>query len=365
MQATTQRVLDAINRKNIPMEQYRQLQQRYTQAGIRTYTEVILGLPTETKESFKRGLDYVLDMGNHDDIRIYELAILPNAPMANPAIKMTYGLETIDKNLAPSFPNAPPIPKDEIEQIPTVIGTASMSRQDWIDCSVYARMLQFLHAQCFTRYLAIHLRRHYGLLYHQFYGGLQEYFAGRRDDTVLGGVLAAFYDLYSRFQRGPEIPHIDATAGPCPLAVASFIQHRQWVSPTDWAWLSLTLSQNKFFAELRDFLPELGCSFGPELEDVLKYQQEIMLRPDYDAQLGKVCIYSYDLPRYFTEQQGELIQRETIIHFHDTYLGSRRMPLGKNDPAKFVNAVLPADWAATCGHYEHQLSSARITYNDR
>ena len=159
MQATTDGVLAAINRKNIPMEQYRQLQHRYTRAGIRTYTEVILGLPTETRDSFKRGLDYVLDMGNHDDVRIYELSILPNAPMANPQVRDAYGIQVIDKHLLPQMPGMPATPADEIETIPTVIATASMSRADWVDCSVYARQLQFLHAQCLTRYLAIHLSR--------------------------------------------------------------------------------------------------------------------------------------------------------------------------------------------------------------
>jgi 2-(S-pantetheinyl)-carbapenam-3-carboxylate methyltransferase len=362
MQATTQEVLEAISRKNIPVEQYSQLQQRYTRAGIRTYTEIILGLPAETKESFKRGLDYVLETGNHDDIRIYELAVLPNAPMANQKVRKAYGLEIINKNLIPTFPGAPPIPEDEIEQIPTVIATSSMSRQDWINCSVYARMLQFLHAQYFTRYVAIHLRRHYGVLYHRFYGQLQEYFTDRADDTVLGRVLAAFYDLYARFQLGPEIPHIDGTAGPCPRAVAAFIRHRPWISPTDWAWLSLTLTQDKFFADLRNFLPKLGCLFGVELEDVLKFQQEMLLRPDYDGQLGKICTYTYDLPGYFTGL-GKLIPRETKIHFRDSHLGPRRMPLTKNDPAKFVNAVLATDWTGH-GHYQHQLGSALITYGD-
>jgi putative methyltransferase len=362
MQSATEEVLAAISRKNIPVEQYRQLQQRYTQAGIRTYTEIILGLPAETKESFKRGLDYVLETGNHDDIRIYEMNILPNAPMADPKFRKAYGLETIDKNMALAFPGAPPIPDDEIEQVPTVIATAAMSRQDWIDCAVYSRMLQFLHVQCFTRYLAIHLRRHYGVLYHQFYGGLQEYFADRPGDTVLGSVLAAFYNLYARFQLGPEVPQIDGTAGPRARAVKAFLQHRPSVSPIDWAWLSLTLAQNRFFAELRSFLAELGSSFGPEMEDVLKYQQEILLRPDYDGQAGKVCSYSYDLPTYFAGAD-ELTRRETTIHFRDSQLGERHIALSKNDPAKFVDAVLPAGYTSR-GCYQHQLSSALITYSD-
>ena len=360
MQATTEGVLEAINRKNIPMQQYRQLQDRYTRAGIRTYTEVILGLPSESRNSFKRGLDYVLEMGNHEDIRIYELSILPNAPMANPQVMKAYGIEVIEKHLMPKLPGAPETPADEIEIIPTVISTDSMSRADWVDCSVYARLLQFLHAQGLTRYLAMHLHRQYEINYSDFYGRLQENFRSRPTSTI-GAVLAVFYDFYERFQSAPEIPQIDTASGPTPNSVAKFLRYRQWVSPTDWAWLSLALNRDAFFAELRDFLPVLGCSFGPEMPDVLQFQQDIILSPDYDEQLGKRCSYAHDLPAYVTGS-GALRRCPTTIHFRDRHVGPGRKPLRKNDPARFVNAALPGDWSAAHGHYQHQLSNASITY---
>lgn len=358
MQATNDNVLEAIARKNIPVEQYKQLQHRYSDAGIGTYTEVILGLPEETRESFKRGLDYVLETGNHEDIRIYELAVLPNAPIADPDYVRRYGIKTVDKQLTMVLPGGTAPPQDEIEYAPTVIETSTMSRADWVDCSVYARMLPMLHSNYYTRYLSIHLRRRYDLAYHRFYGELQEYFLAR-PDSVLGGVLTAFHEYYEQYQQTLFTPWLGRSRGP--REVEAFLAHRPWVTPSDWAWLCLAVEQDRFYAELREFLPTLGLDLGPELDDVLRFQQEIMLRPDYDEQAGKIVTLGYDLPRYFTDED-ELVARTTVIHFGDTHMGRRRMPLGKNDPAKFVNAALPSDWSSARAHYRHQFEEAQITY---
>ena len=134
------------------------------------------------------------------------------------------------------------------------------------------------------------------------------------------------------------------------------------MSPTDWAWLSLALNQGVFFAELRAFLPALNCSFGPELADVLRFQQDVVLSPDYDEQ-GKRCAYGYDLPAYFGGSgPDELQRRPVVVHFQDRHLGPARQLLRKGDPARFVNAALPGDWSAAHGHYQHQLSAASISY---
>ena len=47
--------LEAIRRKNIPAETFRHAQERLTSLGIETFTDIILGLPNETYDSFVEG----------------------------------------------------------------------------------------------------------------------------------------------------------------------------------------------------------------------------------------------------------------------------------------------------------------------
>mgnify|MGYP001563598849 CR=1 FL=1 len=63
--------LEAINRKNINMDDFRERLLEYNQNGIATYTELILGLPGESIESFKSGIDTLLDAGKHEGLNCY------------------------------------------------------------------------------------------------------------------------------------------------------------------------------------------------------------------------------------------------------------------------------------------------------
>jgi putative methyltransferase len=40
------------------------------------------------------GICRLLEIGMHDDIRVFELALLPNAPLSQPGMRERYGLHT-------------------------------------------------------------------------------------------------------------------------------------------------------------------------------------------------------------------------------------------------------------------------------
>ena len=57
--------LKNINRKNLTMEHFSGLMASYTEANIPTYSELILGLPGETYESFSKGIETLFEEGQH------------------------------------------------------------------------------------------------------------------------------------------------------------------------------------------------------------------------------------------------------------------------------------------------------------
>ena len=129
LQSTAPPVLSAVRRDNIGIERYSSLAKRYRQNGIHSYTELILGLPGETKLSFMRGICDLLESGNHEDFRIYELILLPNAPLSSEAERRQHGLETVWK---PLYTKRRHEGSEETEMVEVVIATTAMSYTDWI-----------------------------------------------------------------------------------------------------------------------------------------------------------------------------------------------------------------------------------------
>ncbi|MCB1056703.1 MAG: cobalamin-dependent protein [Acidobacteria bacterium] len=367
MQSTNLDVLEAIDRKNIGIDRYTELKERYARAGIHTYTELILGLPLETADSFRRGIASLLEAGNHEDLRVYEFDILPNAPINRPETLEGYGIRTVEKNM---YLERPGTPRDEVETVQVVFETGALDREGWVDCSVFCQMIQFLHNGCYTRYLSMHLRRAHDLAYHDFYTALQRFFLAR-PDTALGTVLGTLRDLYRRYQLDPQIPQINLVASQPQMveAIAAFGRRRGW-TPDDWGWLSLAARFDELSAELAVFTRELaagrvagvaGFEPGAELPEVLRFQREVMLRPEYDPDLGKRCDYDYDFPAYFAGE-GPLARRPVRVEYRDRRMGvNRQYELRPGDWKVFAKAAIGESYPfVRIRHYQHQLDEARI-----
>ena len=84
MQSLDGETLENIKRDNISLETYEVLQKRFTNHGVPTYSDLILGLPGETFESFTDGISQLIENGQHNRIQFNNLSILPNSEMGDP-----------------------------------------------------------------------------------------------------------------------------------------------------------------------------------------------------------------------------------------------------------------------------------------
>jgi putative methyltransferase len=370
MQSTDMDVLEAIDRKNIGIDNYSKLQKRYAQEGIHTYTELILGLPLETRRSFCEGVGSLLAAGNHEDIRVYEFGILPNAPINTPEKIARYGLRTVRKRM---YVEPPGTPDDEAETMDMVVETGALSQADWVASFTFVQMIQFLHNGCYTRYLSQHLARGHGIGYTEFYTGLQEHFAAR-PDTVLGGMLNRLQALYEDYISIPELPLANLVASQQDMAadLSPYGVRRGW-TVDHWGWLKLASDFDRFYAELRDYLDTMDLTAvtapgEPEdladpaglLAEVLRFQREIMVRPEYDPGVGKTVGYAYDLPGYL--HGGPLRRTPVRIRYADQVLGANgRYPLVPGDLKAYAKAAVgPSYPVSRIRHYQHQLDVAEV-----
>jgi hypothetical protein len=107
-------------RKNIPFEYYRQLQEEFRKSGIPTYTELIWGMPGETYQSFLAGVEKVICVGGTPVI--YPLLLLNNTEYNEPRIREQHQIRS---RMMPYLLSSP-------IQTEIVIGHAKLSYEEWL-----------------------------------------------------------------------------------------------------------------------------------------------------------------------------------------------------------------------------------------
>lgn len=145
MQSVDMTTLEAIKRDNISLDTYMELQRRFTKDKVETYSDLILGLPGETYESFVKGVDQLMENGQHNRIQFNNLSILPNAEMGDAAYQKKYGMVTIESKIINIHGERVELDDDVPEVQDLVIATAATPLADWRRTRVFCWMTALLH----------------------------------------------------------------------------------------------------------------------------------------------------------------------------------------------------------------------------
>ncbi len=145
MQSVDKTTLEAIKRDNIALGTYMELQRRFTRDKVETYSDLILGLPGETYESFVRGVDQLIENGQHNRIQFNNLSILPNAEMGDPAYQARYGMVTVESRIINIHGERIELDDDVPEVQDLVVATAAMPLADWRRTRSFCWMTALLH----------------------------------------------------------------------------------------------------------------------------------------------------------------------------------------------------------------------------
>ncbi len=188
--------LENIGRKNISLEHFKALMNEYSRCGISTSSELILGLPGETKESFTHGICDLLEYGQHKAIQVYTCDLLPNSEMGSPEYVEKFGIKTVRTPFSQAHCSA--LERHEVcEYNTTVIQTDSLSREDWIYCVAFACLVQAFHNIGFFRAVALYLRNDLGVSYYDVYSKIAE-FSAKNENSACNAV----YSLITGFAEG-------------------------------------------------------------------------------------------------------------------------------------------------------------------
>ncbi|MBQ7654500.1 MAG: radical SAM protein [Clostridia bacterium] len=291
--------LENIGRKNLTLEHFSYLMKKYSEAGIPTYSELILGLPGETFESFAKGICTLIKNGQHSEIFVFSCDLLPCSPMAEEEYLKKYKIETVKVNFLTLHGTADS--KTDIGETYDVIrSTYSMDRDSWVKAYMFSIYIQAFHAFPILRNFAIYLYEDTKTEYYDFYTEFIEYLL--KSPGYLG-------DVCRKVKK-----KLDDSLKDGKHYASSKTGNVNW-SLEEGVFLE---TMYDYEASADEIMPYLRRFDIPEdiFEDLTKYQTA-MLRKPYEKEHSVEL--KYDFPSYFNNVYSRnyqpLQKRKTLIKF--------------------------------------------------
>jgi radical SAM superfamily enzyme YgiQ (UPF0313 family) len=135
-------VLRNIKRDNIKLETYAQIQDELNRQGMQAYGELILCLPGETRQTFMKAVEDLLDAGAKR-VSAHQLMLLHGAELSNPDSRRQFGFGTRFRLVARDVGNYTGEPVAEVEEM--VVETPDFSFADYLKARVFHLLLTIFY----------------------------------------------------------------------------------------------------------------------------------------------------------------------------------------------------------------------------
>jgi hypothetical protein len=142
VQSMNPQVLKNIKRDNIKLDTYRLIQDELDRQGMQSYGELILCLPGESKATFMKAVENLLDAGAKR-ISAHQLMLLHGAELANPEPRERFAFDTRFRVVARNVGDYTGEPIIEVEEM--VVSTPDFTFQDYLDTRVFHLLLTIYH----------------------------------------------------------------------------------------------------------------------------------------------------------------------------------------------------------------------------
>lgn len=146
VQSTDDTVLDAISRRNLPVDKVREIMDTANaEEGITEYfTEIILGLPMDSVERHFNSLRDTIDRVGMNIVNVHQLTLLQGSPMALPEQRGHYQLDPRYRVFVGCVGMYRLFGEDigiaEIEEV--VVSNSTMTFEEWLGCRVMSLLVK-------------------------------------------------------------------------------------------------------------------------------------------------------------------------------------------------------------------------------
>jgi len=254
-------VLEIIKRANIKFDKFSDLTAAFREEKIPTNSEVIRGLPGETIETFKKGLE-VLSTTKIGTVNIYHCMILPNAPMNHPIYIEKYKIKTIRSPVMLGHTSIHKRGVQEYEYL--VTSTSSFTLDELKEMYDYSWAFSTLQKFGVLEHVSTFYNRTYNLPFMKFYEIFFE-FCKNETETIFSKELQTVKKYRNDGYKGKGWDHIDTDLGEIvwPIYEAS--------------WLRLTYHKDRYISDIKKLVSfiEKYMEYDTDaqiLNDLIKFQ---------------------------------------------------------------------------------------------
>jgi putative methyltransferase len=196
VQSMNPATLKAIKRQNMKVNDLSSIFNQCNQRNIPFYTELILGLPLETIDTWKQGHFDLVEMGQHGCIFVFPVEALRNSELAKE--HQEYGVkikEISDYWTCPTGIN---------ERQHIVYETSTMTTRDLIEATVFSWMMITFHHHGWTEIYSRYLHKFHGMSFETIYTHLENWI---KQDRYLSAELADVRTSTEEFYYGTSSPN--------------------------------------------------------------------------------------------------------------------------------------------------------------
>jgi len=290
VQSLDQETLKIIKRANIKFDKFSDLTTDFRKNEIPTYSEVIRGLPGETLESFKIGLEILLNT-SIGSVNIYHDMVLPNAPMNEPSYIKQHNIQKIRSPVILQHTSIHKRGIQEYEYI--VISTNTFSLDDLKEMHLYSWAFLTLHKFGIFEYISTYYNINHGVLFMKFFEIFFDFC--NNVDSIFSDEIKKVKIFRDRGYAGKGWDHQDEKLGEIiwPMVEAS--------------WLRLTYNKQKLIEGITSFIEYLEEKYEFNtlreiLNDIIKFQMFIITQRS-DVNDFKREFFEYDWKNYFLNKE--------------------------------------------------------------
>lgn len=306
LQSLDENTLKIIKRENIKFNKFSELTQIFRQHGIPTYTELIMGLPGETVESWKKGLE-VLAATKPGSIYIYNCGVYPNAPMNEPAYVKFYDIKKIHSPIYLAHTSIRDRGIPEYEEI--IVSTSSFSTNDLKMIYLYSWLIQTFFSLGIFEYITKYYYKQFELSYMKFYDIFLNFC--QEHDTMFSEECKIVADYINKGYSGEGWNHYEPNLGDIYWAIEEA------------SWLRFVSNKESLIEKTMKFLKYLEKKIEvntPDeiLIDLIKFQ--IFLLTTYEPNMNiKLEKFNFDWKNYFVNDSS-LQAKKKNYHYKNLVL---------------------------------------------
>ena len=162
LQSMNEETLESIERANMKLNKFNEILDLCNEQQIPSYTELILGLPHETKDTWISGITKLLEAGQHNSIESWLTQMLENSQLNQERDEHEFDTVFLDNYYTSN--------EDFVEEKAEIVkGTKYMPFEDLVDSWMFSWLITNLHIYGWTQIYSIFLKKNKEIQYETFY----------------------------------------------------------------------------------------------------------------------------------------------------------------------------------------------------